>query len=260
MDGGGNVGGVHLPYDRVFRQHGEERHALAVARLLQRNRGHDVDLIHLSHRELRLGIEEADGVNAVALELDTDGIFLGIGEDVEDVTAPCELPRLIDEVLGQVFQFVEFVEEIVCEDFLATLHGEGFPVDIILGDNGFRHAFGIGDEDKWLRVGHRQFVEDFGAEFHVGGVCFAPAAVALVRRRQVEHSLVLQGVTAVVEQHFHVAVEEGGLLAVAEDEQLEIGDLFGHGGRDEGKCGAFYAIYGNNRIRGIGFQRMHKRL
>ena len=129
---------------------------------------------------MRLGIEEADGVNAVALELDTDGIFLGIGENVEDVTAPCELSRLIDEVLGQVFQFVEFVEEIVSEDFLATLHGEGFPVDIVLCDNGFRHAFGIGDEDERLLVGLRELVEDFGAELYVGRVGLAPAAVALV--------------------------------------------------------------------------------
>ena len=258
MDGGGDVGGVHLPYNRVFRQHGEERHALAVARLFLRNRGHDVDMIHLSHRELRFGVEESDGVDAVALEFDTDGIFLGIGEDVEDVAAPCELPGLIDEVLGQVFQFVEFVEEIIGEDFLAALHGEGFLVDIVLGDNGFRHAFGIRDKDKRLRAGHRQFVKDFGAEFHVGGVGLAPAAVALVRRRQVEHPLVLQGATAVVEQHLHIAVEEGGLLAVAEDEQLEIGDLFGHGGRDEGKCGALHAIYGNNRTEGIRVQRLRK--
>ena len=197
---------------------------------------------------MRLRVEEADGVDAVALELDSDGVFFRVGEDVEDVTAPRELSGFIDEVLRQVLQFVEFVEEVVGEHLLAALHGEGFPVDIVLGDNGFRHAFGVGDEDERLRVGHRQLVEDFGAKLHVRGVGLAVAAVALEGRRQVEYPLVLQRVTAVVEQHLHVVVEEGGLLAVAEHEQLCLLDFLRRLCRHERQCGAFHAVYGHNGL------------
>ena len=158
VDGGGDVGGVHLPNHAVLGKDGEERHAFAGFGLFLRDGGHDVDVIHLSDRELRFRIEEPYGFDAIALELDTDRVFFGVGEDVEDVAAPGELSRLIDEVLRQVFQFVELVQEIVGENLLAALHGEGFPVDIVLGDYGFRHAFGVGDEDEWLRVRDRQLV------------------------------------------------------------------------------------------------------
>ena len=52
-------------------------------------------MTHLVARELCLNLEGAYAVNLVAEEVDTEGVFRGVGEDVDDATTHGKLPRLI---------------------------------------------------------------------------------------------------------------------------------------------------------------------
>ena len=182
--------------------------------------GHYVDHILLVQGELRFGVEEADGLHAVAVQLYTVWVFFRIREDVEDAAAPGELAGLEDKVLLQILELVKLVQETVNSDFALLGDREGVVEEKLLGDDFLGHGLGIGDD----AVGHLgvvgDLVDDFGAEFHVGVVDLVGGVGTLVGGGQVVHPLAGQRQFLVVEQLLQVVVEIGGPLAVGEYEKL----------------------------------------
>lgn len=57
--------------------------------------GHDAHLVFLLFGELRLHFEGAYGVDVVAEEINAEGIFRGIGVDVEDGTTYGKFARFV---------------------------------------------------------------------------------------------------------------------------------------------------------------------
>ena len=57
-----------------------------------------LDGIDLFLGELGLDVEDADGVDLIAKEVDTVGVFAGEREDIEDATPDGELTWLVDKI------------------------------------------------------------------------------------------------------------------------------------------------------------------
>ena len=143
----------------------------AVSRVVRRGERHHVHQLHLAHRQLRVGVEKADGFDRISRKFDAVGVFFGEGEDVEDGTAPGELPGLENEILLLVLIFVEEVDEDVEGQLFPATDGEGvvfqeFRRCQLLGD-GFR----IGDDDvAAIHAGVKQTIDDFRTQLDIGGV------------------------------------------------------------------------------------------
>jgi hypothetical protein len=59
---------------------------------------YNVDLQQLAFAQLGFGVEDADGIDVIAEELDPIGLFVAKGIDIEYSAAESDLTRFVDEV------------------------------------------------------------------------------------------------------------------------------------------------------------------
>ena len=81
--------------------------------------GQDVDGLDEFGGALSGGIEEADGVDLVAPEVDAGGVLRADGEDVEDAAAPSRRARQVDGRLEGVSHAPPTVEQLAQVEGLA---------------------------------------------------------------------------------------------------------------------------------------------
>ena len=96
FDGVVDIDEIFHHEDGILRKEMQERHFLG--RYL-RQFGHNLDLLTTVLGELILHFKGADGVDVIAKEVDTEGIFAGIGIDVEDAATQSKLSWLVDIIL-----------------------------------------------------------------------------------------------------------------------------------------------------------------
>ncbi len=187
--------------------------------------GHDVHALPALTRQLVLHLVSADALHLVAEEVDAEGVFRGIGIDVEDAAAHGIFAGLIDVVLPAETEVVELLSQRF-EVVGATL---GERQRTVAEGVGGRHAFGQGGGmgDDGARHMGGQGAEHLGAQYLVGGIALGILYGAAVGRRVEEH-------LSLVQQGRHVVVEIAGLLVVAHDDEHGVPRRLGHGGHHGG--------------------------
>ena len=143
VDGVVDIKEVFRHEEHVVGHEREERDLLVVR---HREFRHDLNLFALFTGELVLHLKGADGVDIVAEEVDTIGVFATERIDVEDGAAQSKLSWFVD--------VVHLVEAELAEGFLDIRNGnrlvfgedEGAGVEVFLGNDKFCDGLGVGHD------------------------------------------------------------------------------------------------------------------
>ena len=196
--------------DGLRRQERED--ALAVLRL---QFGHDEHLLLTLHRQLRLHLEGADGVDLVVEEIDAEGPLVRETVDIHDAAADGELTWFVDVVDTQESEVEERLLHIADVGLLPPAEVQRLLRHLLLRGHQFGQGLRVGyDEEEGRGSGGRgNAAEHLGAEDFVGGIALTVLHGTAERTGEEEHAVVAQDLHQVV-------IEVTGLLAVVGNKQI----------------------------------------
>lgn len=187
----------------------------------------DGDFLLFIDGELLLNVEGADGVDLVAEEVDAEGLFVGVGEDVEDAAAKRVLSWLINELLLLEAIRLESLNQLGDAHLVANGEVHLGIVEASGGNDFLYQRIGKGDDDDRLRL--LQTSEGIGTENLVGivdGTVFVDVAVGggeegyLVAVEELREVVVAVGCVVFVLHHDDDVV---GLLCMQQGDEERAG-------------------------------------
>lgn len=195
-----DVADVFCHYDGIGR---EQRGEGDEGCWLLGQRWDEEDGLLLVNGELGLDVESADAVDFVAEEVDTEGDFGGVGEDIEDGAAESELSGLVNVVGLLKAKTAELCLRAGRVGLLVLGETQGARVERGDGHGSLDEGLGIGDDAKG-KVSICEAGEHLRAEDDVGVVLLSVFVGAAIRGRKKKR--------AVVAEYLHDVVAEGCCL------------------------------------------------